>query len=356
MFVEVVGSADEGEVGKGLGKVAEVFTTWSEFLGIEPEVIGIAEGLVEQESGLLEIAGTGDALDVPERAHGEGAFVAAESVVSGFLSVIAEDEGILDEDLFDAAKGEEPAAIVGRDEPEEGHEETGGIYGVAAFVLDEALEFGVPEVSVDIVMNGSANLVPAIERRGQGAFHGQADPAIECDPAHEPGEEEFLALPADFPDALVWQLPMLTDPIDDLGDAGPGIITDGAPVFVVEIDGIEEFAVDIELELAPCGIADADWFGTAVAFEMIEADFVEVMVSIEAVHDLERAGGPGLPANPVEPAEEGAGFVGETESHQGVEGKGAVADPSIAIVPIAFPADLFGKPEGGSGDHGPMLG
>jgi hypothetical protein len=286
-------------VGKGLGKVAEVFTTWSEFFGIETEMVGIAEGLVEQEASLLEISGPGNALDIPERAHGEGAFMAAEPIVSGLLSVVAEDEGILDEDLFDAAEGEEPTAVVGGYEAQEGHEKTGGVDGIAALALDETLEFGVPEVGVDIVMNGGADLVPVFEGSGQAAFRGEADPAIECDPAHEPGEEEFLALPADFPDAFVWQLPMLTDPIDDLGDAGPGIISNRAPVFVEEVDGIEEFAVDIELELAPCGIADADRFGTAVAFEMIEVDFVKVVVSIEAVHDLERAGGPGLPANPV---------------------------------------------------------
>jgi hypothetical protein len=123
-------------------------------------------------------------------------------------------------------------------------------------------------------------------------FRGEAYSAIEGDPAHEAGEEEFLALTADFPDAFVGELPVFTDPIEDLGDANPGVVGDGAPVFVVEIDSIEQFAIDIELELAPGGVADADRFGPAVTFEVIERDFIEIMMTVETVHDLEGPVGP----------------------------------------------------------------
>jgi hypothetical protein len=142
VLVKVMGSADEGEMSEGLGKVAEVLATRPEFLGVESEMIGVAECLIEEEPGFLDIAGAGDALDVPKGAHGEGSFVPAEPVVSGFLGVVAEDEGILDEDLFDAAEGEEPAAVVGLNELEERHEETGGIDGIAAFALTKAWSLG----------------------------------------------------------------------------------------------------------------------------------------------------------------------------------------------------------------------
>lgn len=185
MQVEIVGGADEGEVGEGLGEIAEVFAAGSEFFGVEAEMIGVAEGFIEEEPGFLKVAGAGDALDVPEGAHGEGAFVAAEPVVGGLLRIVAEDERILGEDLFDAAEGEEPAGVVGWDEFEERHEEGGCIDGEAAFVLDERLEGGIPEMGMDIVMDGGANGFPAVEGSWEGTFEGEPDAAIDGDPAHE---------------------------------------------------------------------------------------------------------------------------------------------------------------------------
>src|SRR5437667_6193808 len=52
----------------------------AELLAVQPQVIGVAEHLLEEEPRLLQVAHTGEALDVPEGAHRERALLAGEPV------------------------------------------------------------------------------------------------------------------------------------------------------------------------------------------------------------------------------------------------------------------------------------
>jgi hypothetical protein len=54
--VEVDGGAYEGEVGKGLRKVPQSLARRSDLLGVEPEVVGIGEHLLETEASIVESA------------------------------------------------------------------------------------------------------------------------------------------------------------------------------------------------------------------------------------------------------------------------------------------------------------
>src|SRR5215213_107557 len=47
--VEVEGGADEGQVGEGLREVAQGLAAGTDLLGVEPEVVGVAEHLLEDE-------------------------------------------------------------------------------------------------------------------------------------------------------------------------------------------------------------------------------------------------------------------------------------------------------------------
>src|SRR5262245_22844609 len=67
--VQVIGGADQGQVRKRLRKVPQVFAARSQFLGVEAEVVGISQGLLEEEAGLFQITGPRQALHIPERAH-----------------------------------------------------------------------------------------------------------------------------------------------------------------------------------------------------------------------------------------------------------------------------------------------
>jgi hypothetical protein len=80
LAVEVDGGADQREVGERLGEVAELLAGGSDFFGVEAEVVGVGEHLVERETRVVEAAGAGERFDVPEAADREGALVAAEPV------------------------------------------------------------------------------------------------------------------------------------------------------------------------------------------------------------------------------------------------------------------------------------
>src|SRR5881296_3691874 len=67
-------------MGKRLREVAEMLRLGAELLAVQPQVIGVAEHLLEEEPRLLQVAHTGEALDVPEGAHRERALLAGEPV------------------------------------------------------------------------------------------------------------------------------------------------------------------------------------------------------------------------------------------------------------------------------------
>src|SRR5215203_2438896 len=94
--VEVEGGADEGKVREGLGEVAQSFATRPDLLGVEAEVVSVAEHLLEDEPGFIEPARAGERLDEPERAQAERAFRPHEAV-RRLLNVVAEDEAVGDQ-------------------------------------------------------------------------------------------------------------------------------------------------------------------------------------------------------------------------------------------------------------------
>ena len=89
-----------------------------------------------------------------------------------------------------------------------------------------------------------------------------------------------------FPDAFVLEVPMGTEPIEHACQVGPQIISDRLTVFVVQIDRIHQLAVDVELQLAICLVANAYGRRLAVALEVREGLLAVDMPPINAIHDL----------------------------------------------------------------------
>src|SRR5215207_4223905 len=84
------------------------------------------------------------------------------------------------------------------------------------------------------------------------------DCTLDRDPAHEPGEREVLAPSAYLPDPLVGLVPVLPDPVHHAREVVPGLVVDGRAVLVVEIDGVDQLAIDVELELLGGPVPDPD--------------------------------------------------------------------------------------------------
>jgi uncharacterized membrane protein YccC len=78
--VQIVGGADQRQVGEGLREVAERVAGRADLLRVEPEVVRVGEHLLERQPRLVQPPGARERLDVPERADRERALVAAQAV------------------------------------------------------------------------------------------------------------------------------------------------------------------------------------------------------------------------------------------------------------------------------------
>ena len=96
------------------------------------------------------------------------------------------------------------------------------------------------------------------------------------------------------------------------------------------------------------GVADAHGARIFVAGEPVDLPLDELTLAFEAVHDLDLVGTAGEGAQ--EPVLPGDGFVEIAGVGQGEQGEGGVAQPAIAVVPVAHAADGFRQRSGDGGD------
>jgi hypothetical protein len=82
---------------------------------------------------------------------------------------------------------------------------------------------------------------------------------------------------------------VVADPVDEAVQFDPQIVRDGHPVFVVEVDGVHQLAVDVQLQLVMGTFADPDRLGGFVAFQVIQDFLGQIASSVDPVHQLQRA-------------------------------------------------------------------
>ena len=124
-------------------------------------------------------------------------------------------------------------------------------------------------------------------------------------------------------------------------------------MLVVEVDGVHELAVDIELQLVVGAVPEPDGPRAAVAVEVIQGLFSQVLASVYPVHELQRPVGLGPPG--VIPAiYEPFCLFCEPDAQEPVEGECRVPDPGVAVVPVALSADAFGQSHGGAATIAPV--
>src|SRR5687768_3147890 len=94
----------------------------------------------------------------------------------------------------------------------------------------------------------------------------------------------------------------------------PLVIRNGVAVFVEEVNRIQEFAVDVELQVMKCAVADSNRTRTFIALEMIEDVFGQIGAPVDAIDDLQRTGSITAIMGPfLQPIHEGRGFAGESD-------------------------------------------
>ena len=230
------------------------------------------------------------------------------------------------------------------EEPHDRQHEVGGVQVLRAEVLREGAGSLVPPVAYDCREDLLFDACPLGDLVLRTDAVRDRDGAVEGDPAHDLRVQEVPRVTSDLPDALIGLLPANGGRVGAGDEEGPGVLVELADLLVQAMGGVEQFAVDVDLLLAPCAVAHAD--GTAVlpAGQMREGTLGQIMLPTHTEHDLQggpvaqRAGGGGR-----EEGEEVAGLVRAGRHPQRVHREAGVADPGEAVVPVALAAGTLGE-------------
>ncbi len=251
--------------------------------------------------------------------------------------------------LGDGVDGGGHEGVVPGDEPDDGQHEQAGVQAV---VVIRPAEPPTVDAPFEDLVPGFAGLFGP-----SGHVAGEAEPLPETpgpvkgNPCHGLGVHEVAGTVADLPDAAVRLPPVVGHEVGEAGEVRPlgahDVVTEG----FAGAQAVEQLAVAVELQLPLGTVADPHRPRPAVALDVIDLSFGEVGLAADAVEDTQRhAAGGGRFAHPPGPQ---LGFGGAAELVQGVEGEAGVAQPGIAVVPIAHAADLLWQRRGDRRHHRP---
>ena len=118
------------------------------------------------------------------------------------------------------------------------------------------------------------------------------------------------------------------------------------------MDEFEHRAEDIELDLVVGGVADAHRTRAGVARQLLDGGLGRQRRAVDGVKRREALGADlGGLDDPEEPVEEIHRLVDRAEFHESAGRERGVADPAVAVVPVADAADELGQAcRGGSQD------
>ena len=197
----------------------------------------------------------------PEARHQEGAlgpFQAVDVLVG--VGLVSTDEAVGDEPLLDRLDGADDARVIGRQEADRCEHEQARVEQLRAVVLGERVELRVEALLADLRVDFVAQLPPMVHRSlRQDAVLRQRDGAVEGHPGHDLRMGEVPPRAADLPDPVVGLAPHLLEVIEDRHHQirrYVGLFGDGA--LPVGDGGVQDLAVDVELELGHRFVADAD--------------------------------------------------------------------------------------------------
>ena len=104
------------------------------------------------------------------------------------------------------------------------------------------------------------------------------------------------------------------------------------------VQGVDHLAVDVELELARCPVADPHGLRALVAREPRKLDLDQAPLTRDPVHDLDVLRRPGDRAEqPIAPRV----CLVQPSPQERQQGQRRVAEPAVAVVPVPHAADRF---------------
>src|SRR5260370_1435978 len=127
----------------------------------------------------------------------------------------------------------------------------------------------------------------------------------------------------------------------------PRVVRDLADILIVEVKRVHQLAVDIDLELRGCTIADSHWSGSAISFPMVQDHLGNLFRAVAGIHNgsLDSRGRlrRGVISNPTHKA---GSVLQKPDSKKSVTGERGIAKPRISVIPIPAAADNFGEARG----------
>ena len=207
--------------------------------------------------------------------------------------------------------------------------------------LGEGLALGVVTVGEDVGVDGVAQLLPAVGGTGQVTVLAQRfDHAIGADPGHDLGVGEVPALAAHLPETVVGLIPGALEMVHQRELKVPRVVVVADPRVARQRQSVQRLAPDVELKLVRGGIADTDGRRVLITGQPRQLGLRQPPGAVEGVHDLEVGGITGDRAQqPLAPC---FGLVVIPGGEQCLERRGGVAQPAVAVIPVARAPELLG--------------
>ena len=144
----------------------------------------------------------------------------------------------------------------------------------------------------------------------------------------------MLGLSARLPDALIGLLPGVRRALHLVGEHRPQPLGYVVALLGVQVDRVEHGPEHIVLALIERAIADPHRARALVALEMVEGRLAEILLTLDPIHDLQRAILVALHVCDV--LDKVVGLPVQAQGVQCPQGERGVAHPAEAVVPVAL--------------------
>ena len=225
----------------------------------------------------------------PERARQEGSLARWQPVDSGVLVVgaVALDEPAAHELGLDRANRADDALVGRGEESDERDQEAARVEAIRAEELRECTAVGIEPLAQHLVLDLLPYGLPAVDRPVATVAFDRLDGTVERDPGHDLRVREVPPRPAHFPDPLVGLAPAGLEPVEDLAGQAPRRVGRLEALVARLVQSVDDLAVDVELPLIGCAVADPNGLRPFVPAEPGQLELREPSLTGDAVHDLQ---------------------------------------------------------------------
>ena len=157
---------------------------------------------------------------------------------------------------------------------------------------------------------------------------------------------------ADLPDAVVGFLPPVRDGVDHGFHQSPVLGRQGCVALHERVHQVHDRAEHVELHLVFSSVAYPHRPAAGVSGQVGDVGLGRQVASGDEVQRLQPLGFVAAFDDAQQPVQEGERLVIAAEVNQRVRGHAGIAQPAVAVVPVADAADVFGQAGGGGGKDG----